>query len=95
MILPSNGACAEFYRGLGRELASRQLHVSLTTLRGFDGRPPVLDPSWNALVEAVLPEVEQRLCPGGILVGHSLGGLLALLIAARLGERVNKLVLMD
>src|SRR5262249_22296172 len=43
------------------------------------------------LVETALPDNNEKLC----LVGHSFGGAVAMKAAARLGDRVTKLVLLE
>jgi pimeloyl-ACP methyl ester carboxylesterase len=94
-LLPGNGLCAEFYASLGHALVARGFAVRLITLPGYDGTPPLADPGWPALLEAALPVVREGVRGRGTLVGHSLGGLLALLLAARLGGEVGTLVLME
>lgn len=76
LLLPANGKCAEFYEPLGRALAAHGTRVTLTTFAGFDGTPG--RPGWDDLVA----EARAALPGHRVLVGHSLGGLVALLVAA-------------
>jgi pimeloyl-ACP methyl ester carboxylesterase len=95
LVLHANGMCAEFYRPLAQQLASRGINVTLITLPGFDNNPPLTNPSWSALVEALIPIVREKLSPNGFLLGHSMGGMFALLTAAQLQSHVAGLVLME
>lgn len=71
----------------------RQCHV--LTLAGFAGQP--------AIKEALLPAVEQQLhayineknFKQPVVIGHSLGGVLALKLAADYPEQVGQLVIVD
>jgi pimeloyl-ACP methyl ester carboxylesterase len=50
---------------------------------------------WDALVEGTLAAVAAHLEPGGMLVGHSLGGMLAFLAAARRPPHMARLALLE
>jgi pimeloyl-ACP methyl ester carboxylesterase len=89
LLLPGNDLCAEFYDGLRRALDARGLPTAAVTLPGYHGEPPLPAPSWGAMVDAVLPHVPE------VLVGHSMGGLLALLVAARAPRGLRRLVLLE
>lgn len=89
VILPGNDLGAPFYAPLGKVIAAAGHTVRLLTLPGYHGEPALAVPSWAAMVDAVEAEVP----PGAVLVGHSLGGLLALLVAARVD--VDRLVLLE
>jgi pimeloyl-ACP methyl ester carboxylesterase len=60
-------------------------------LPGHGGRPRAAAPTVEALAEALLPDLPPRFD----LVGHSLGGMVALVLAAALPGRVERLVLVD
>jgi len=92
VVLHSNGMCADFYRPLMEALAQRQVGSVAFDLPGFAGPPPP-DKSWDGFLAAVRPDVARALGPDGVLVGHSLGGLVALLLAPSLPLRA--LVLME
>jgi pimeloyl-ACP methyl ester carboxylesterase len=77
LILPGNDLCAAFYRRLVEQLALRGVAAEAMDL-------PVTD-SWDELIDAV---------PANrVLLGHSLGGLVALLAAAR--KPVAGLILLE
>src|SRR5690606_33285120 len=65
-------------------------NVFALDLPGFGAAPPLED----FTLEAVLQQLEQSLPPRAILVGWSLGGMLATALAARCPERVTRLVTM-
>lgn len=101
LLLPGNDLCAEFYVPLANVLATRGMRTTVVTLPGFHHQPalpqmraiesagaPGFPASWSAMLDAVTP-----LFGGGVLVGHSLGGLLALLLAARV--QAKRLVLLE
>lgn len=90
MVLHGNDLCGEFYLGLAEALAARGVRTTLVTLPGFHDVPPLPRPGWPAMVEAV-----RRVFSGGALVGHSLGGLLALLVAAQRPAGLERLVLLE
>lgn len=77
---------------------ARSYHVLVPDLPGFGRSPkPFVDYTMEFFIEALLGFLEQRgksSCRFGI-VGHSLGALLALELAVRLGAQVEKLVLLN
>ncbi len=92
VILHGNGLYPAFYTGLATELADRGVACHIPALPGFSGRKPT-SPGWHALLEATATETGALLGANGVLVGHSLGGLVALLLAARQPPRA--LVLLE
>ena len=60
-------------------------------LPGHGAAPRVDPPTVPAYAEALLPELPER----PVLVGHSLGGMVALELARRIGDRARALVLLD
>jgi pimeloyl-ACP methyl ester carboxylesterase len=92
LLLHGNDLCAEFYAPLAERLAAREVATRLVTLPGFHDQPPLRAPSWTALVDVV---IEALPAPDGILIGHSMGGLIALLAAARRPPALARLVLLE
>ena len=88
VLVHGNGLCGEF--PFAEQLATRGVQSVLLTLPGFRDAPPLAETSWPALVEAVVAEIPQD----AALIGHSLGGLVALLAAARL-PKLRKLILLE
>lgn len=89
LLLPGNDLGAAFYAPLAEVIARAGVRVSCLTLPGYLGELPLATRGWGPLVDAVAPLVDETT----ILVGHSLGGLLAWLVAAR--RRVDRLVLLE
>ena len=92
LTLPGNGLFAEFFAPLGYELAERGVSHRALTLPGYDRTPALADPSWERLLRAL--DVEVTKSDASVLIGHSLGGLAALLLAAR-SDRIEGLVLLE
>jgi pimeloyl-ACP methyl ester carboxylesterase len=91
LLVPGNDLCAEFYFGLADRLAEHGFRSTLLTLPGFHGQPALTEPGWDALIERLAAELDRLERP--VLAGHSLGGLAALLLAAR--RPIDHLVLME
>ncbi|HUH02692.1 MAG TPA: alpha/beta fold hydrolase [Kofleriaceae bacterium] len=89
LLVHGNDLCGAFYRPLAEHLAERGLPTALVTLPGFHRVPPLATPSWDGLVELVVQRTP------AILIGHSMGGLLALLAAARRPPSLTHLVLLE
>ena len=96
MLVHSSVSGARQWRRLMDDLKDR-FRVRAVNLFGYGKTPPW---SGNAtqslddqarLVEGVLPANANKVC----LVGHSFGGSVAMKLAARLGARVSKLVLLE
>jgi len=85
VLVPGNDLPPAFYEPLAGRLG---FHV--LALRGFCGEPAHPQPGW----EATLNEVA-GLFDGRVLMGHSFGGLIAFLFAARYPDRVERLVLIE
>jgi len=83
------------YDGLGRRLAEAGRSVLAVDLRGHGRSGRV--PPWNAVTHAadLIETLEQEGVERMTLVGHSFGGLVAVHAAALLGERVERLALLD
>ena len=69
-----------------------ELQVLAPALPGHDGAAPGAD-DFQALVNALWTRLEPKLPPRFALVGYSLGGRLALALAARYPQRLSALIL--
>lgn len=83
LLLPGNELDGPQYAGLADALAARGWTTTALTLPAFLGLPPAPGSawSWDELIAAARAALREH-APGGLLIGHSLGGLLALLAAA-------------
>jgi len=69
--------------------------IYVVTLPGFDGRPAPGDAPIEGARAALRDLIAARKLKQPVLVGHSLGGTLALAVAADLGDRVGGVVAID
>jgi pimeloyl-ACP methyl ester carboxylesterase len=65
------------------------------TLPGFDGRPAIEGDPWTATLEGLRQLIASRKLSQPVLVGHSLGGSLALALAADAPRLVGGVVSID
>jgi pimeloyl-ACP methyl ester carboxylesterase len=93
LVVHGNDLCAEFYLPFAALLSARGVDVSLATLPGSHREPPLAEPTWPAFADEIV-DAATRL-EVDALIGHSMGGLMALLAAARLGARLPRLVLVE
>lgn len=96
MLIHSSVSGARQWRRLMGDLES-QFHTIAANLLGY-GRTPAWPAEQRqtlddqaALIEAILPDDGSQIC----LLGHSFGGSVAMKAAARLGHRVDKLILIE
>lgn len=91
LLVHGNDLCGAFYRPLAQRLGAGGLAVTLPTLPGFCGEPPLAEPGWQALGGALVDDREGH----AFVAGHSLGALLALLVAARRPAGLRGLILLE
>ncbi len=93
----ANGFPANTYRVLFRHLEARGLTVRAVEKFGHDPRYPVSN-NWPHLVQQLAdfarPEIDQAGEPA-FLIGHSLGGFLSLMAAARHPELARGVIMLD
>jgi esterase len=78
----------------GRDLAARH-HVLALDLRNHGGSPHDGEMTYPAMAADVLAWLEARGLERVALLGHSLGGKVAMLLACRHPERVERLIVVD
>lgn len=94
VLIPGLGGGSWVWQETLREFAARQA-VYVVTLPGFDGRPaPEGDPIEGAR-RALLALIASRKLDRPVLVGHSLGGTLALALAEMQPARIGGVVTID
>jgi len=74
---------------------SKDHTVYVVTLPGFDGRPAVAGDPFDAARSALKELVATRKLAKPVIVGHSLGGTLAIALAEDLGDRIGGAVAID
>lgn len=79
---------------VGRELA-RSFHVSALDLRNHGQSPHADEMGYAAMMADVLGWLEARQLARATLLGHSMGGKLAMLLACRDPARVERLIVVD
>ncbi len=94
IMIPGLLSGAFVWDALVPELAERYTVYSLT-FAGFDGEPPVTPPYLDAFDKSVVDLIAQEQLRKPILVGHGMGGHLALRLAEELGDRLGGAVVVD
>jgi esterase len=82
------------WQSAGRDLAAR-FHVLAPDLRNHGQSPHDSDASYEALVGDVLAWLDAQGLGRVSLLGHSMGGKVAMLLATRHPERVERLIVVD
>lgn len=90
----ANGFPAGTYQQLFKAWRAAGWRVCAPPMLGHDARYPVTS-NWPRLRDELTDYVAAQAPQGAHLVGHSLGGLLSLLVACRRPELVKGLVLLD
>ena len=65
------------------------------TYAGFGGVPEIELPWYETLVDNISTYIEENNLQDAVIIGHSMGGMLAIDLAARLPKRIKKMVLVD
>lgn len=101
-FLHGNGFCGRTLEPFARALGSASDHYLFTDLPGHgaaqygakndSGMP---QPDWNAMADAVADSIARRADRPVTAIGHSMGGVVTLLAAARCPELFAEVVLLD
>jgi len=70
-----------------------KLHV--LTLAGFGGQPPITSPYRETITDQLREYIESNDMRDTVLIGHSLGGHIAMQLAADLPDRVSAMISVD
>lgn len=94
ILLPGFGSSGDVWNktidALGKDYTFFKL-----TFPGFAGVPAEEDPNYNAWTKAVIGLIKKSKIENPTLIGHSMGGLMALTIAAEEPKLVQKIVVVD
>jgi len=97
ILIPGVASSRDVWSGLAKQLSeTHRLH--LVQIAGFAGQPAITDQ--NNLVaapaaEAINEYIQRQQLTAPVIIGHSLGGEVALMIAARHPERVGRVMVVD
>lgn len=99
ILIPGVASSAEVWQHTVESLKDRyQLHV--LTLAGFAGVAPIPMQSWGEgylqlQQQAILRYIRERQLQKPVIIGHSLGGYLALALAAKAPEQIGAAINVD
>jgi len=91
--IPGNDLGTDFYRPAAALLAERGVASHLVSLPGVGNAEPMSEPSWDRYVERL--ETARQEVGAGVVLGHSMGAIMAVLTAIRAGSDLRGLVLVE
>jgi pimeloyl-ACP methyl ester carboxylesterase len=94
ILIPGLGSGAWTWQDMVREY-SGQYTLYVVTLPGFDGRPAVAGAGFETARNALQQLIASRKLEKPVLIGHSMGGALALAVASRSPDLVGGVVAVD
>lgn len=94
ILIPGLASGAWVWQETARQMMAGHV-VYVLTLPGFDGRPAVDGKGMAAAQDSVRELIESRKLRTPVLVGHSLGGMLALALAAQHPDLIGGAVSID
>ncbi|WP_256081602.1 alpha/beta fold hydrolase [Massilia sp. YIM B04103] len=94
ILIPGLASSGEVWQGtVKRFCGARQCHV--LTLAGFAGQPAIDQPLLPAVEEELAAYISTNKLEKPVIVGHSLGGFVALKLASDHPDQVGRLVIVD
>lgn len=97
ILIPGLASSRDVWRGLADRLGrSHRLH--LVQLAGFAGQPAVTGStglSAAPAAEAIADYITSQRLRSPAIIGHSLGGEVALMLGARHGDRIGRMMIVD
>ena len=94
IFIPGLNSSGAVWDGVVRQLRDRYAcHV--LTLAGFAGEPAIDGPFLPAVRDAVLQYIQDQRLRRPVVVGHSLGGLLALWLGATAPDQIGRIITID
>lgn len=94
ILIPGLASGSWVWQGTARHFLGEHT-VYIVTLPGFDGRAPVPGRQMEAAQRALAQLIDTRKLVKPVLVGHSLGGVLALALASERPETIGGVVSID
>lgn len=96
ILIPGMTSSPSAWRGVAEALPGYRYHF--VQVKGFAGTPPETNAD-GAVIAPVAEEISRYIAEQGLkkpaIVGHSMGGTVGLMLAARHGEAVSKLMVVD
>lgn len=74
---------------------ARQYRIYALTLPGFDGNPPMAGPLFDTVATDVWTLLQTHHIDRPVLIGHSLGGTLGLMLASQHSDRLRGVIAVD
>jgi pimeloyl-ACP methyl ester carboxylesterase len=94
IFIPGLGSPGEVWSETVEHLANdHECHV--LTLSGFAGRPPIDEPLSSAVRRDLTRYIRSRRLDHPIIVGHSMGGFIALWLAGAFPENIGPVIVVD
>ena len=94
ILIPGLASSGEVWKGTVAHFCARyECHV--LTLAGFAGVPPIGEPLLPAVEKDLAAYIDEKHLDHPVVVGHSLGGFLALKLAADHPAKVGRIVVVD
>jgi pimeloyl-ACP methyl ester carboxylesterase len=94
ILIPGLASGAYVFDAIAPSLAKR-FTVYTITFAGFDGEPPVQGPYLDAFAKSLVDLIAQEGLRKPVLVGHSLGGYLAVRLAETIPDQIGGVVAVD
>lgn len=97
ILIPGLASSREVWKGLASDLKVKH-RVHLVELAGFAGTPATANPQGTVMApaaDAIAEYIRTQHLKAPAIVGHSLGGEIALMLGARHPERVGRLMIVD
>ncbi|MFT3679660.1 MAG: alpha/beta hydrolase [Ferruginibacter sp.] len=94
LFIPGFGCSGEVWNDT-KKLYENKYKCYGLTMPGFAGVPPTANPSFQQWVNEIAAYIKHLKINKPVLVGHSMGGAMAMAIAAQYPELVSKVVVVD
>ncbi|WP_455812748.1 alpha/beta fold hydrolase [Pseudomonas graminis] len=97
ILIPGLASSREVWAGLASNLRTHY-RIHLVELAGFANTPAISNPDGKVIapaVDAIADYIHNQHLKAPVIIGHSLGGEIALMLGARYPDRVGRLMIVD